>query len=77
MTAFHAIELAAATKETTVLVSGGAGSVSQYVIEFAKARGAKVITTSPRRRRPRSRGTAAPITRSTTNEKMSANGSRS
>jgi NADPH:quinone reductase len=46
MTAFHAIELAAATKETTVLVSGGAGSVSQYVIEFAKARGAKVITTT-------------------------------
>ena len=45
MTAFHAVELAAATKETTVLVSGGAGSVSQYVIEFAKARGAKVITT--------------------------------
>ena len=45
MTAFHAVELAAATKETMVLVSGGAGSVSQYVIEFAKARGAKVITT--------------------------------
>ena len=45
MTAFHAVELAAATKETTLLVSGGAGSVSQYVIEFAKARGAKVITT--------------------------------
>ena len=45
MTAFHAVELAAATKETTVLVSGGAGSVSQYVIELAKARGAKVITT--------------------------------
>jgi len=45
MTAFHAVELAAATKETTMLVSGGAGSVSQYVIEFAKARGAKVITT--------------------------------
>jgi NADPH2:quinone reductase len=45
MTAFHAVELAATTKETTVLVSGGAGSVSQYVIELAKARGAKVITT--------------------------------
>lgn len=45
MTAFHAVELAAATKETTILVSGGAGSVSQYVIEFAKARGAKVLTT--------------------------------
>ncbi len=45
MTAFHAVELAAATKDTTLLVAGGAGSVSQYVIEFAKARGAKVITT--------------------------------
>jgi NADPH2:quinone reductase len=45
MTAFHAVELAAATKDTTLLVSGGAGSVSQYIIEFAKARGAKVITT--------------------------------
>jgi NADPH2:quinone reductase len=45
MTAFHAVELAGATRETTLLVSGGAGSVSQYVIEFAKARGAKVLTT--------------------------------
>jgi NADPH2:quinone reductase len=45
MTAFHAVELAGTTRETTLLVSGGAGSVSQYVIEFAKARGAKVLTT--------------------------------
>jgi NADPH2:quinone reductase len=45
MTAFHAVELAGTTKDTTLLVSGGAGSVSQYVIEFAKARGAKVLTT--------------------------------
>jgi NADPH2:quinone reductase len=45
MTAFHAIELAGAAKDTTLLVAGGAGSVSQYVIELAKARGAKVITT--------------------------------
>jgi NADPH:quinone reductase len=45
MTAFHAVELAGTTKETTLFVAGGAGSVSQYVIEFAKARGARVITT--------------------------------
>ena len=30
---------------TALLVSGGAGSVSQYAIEFAKARGATVIST--------------------------------
>ncbi len=29
----------------SLLVSGGAGAVSQYVIQFAKAKGAKVITT--------------------------------
>ena len=45
MTAIHAVALAPAEKGTTLLVSGGAGSVSQYVIQFAKARGAKVITT--------------------------------
>ena len=45
MTAYHAIELAGADGSTTLLVSGGAGSVSQYAIQFAKARGATVITT--------------------------------
>ena len=45
MTAYHAIELAGADSATTLLVSGGAGSVSQYAIQFAKARGATVITT--------------------------------
>ena len=45
MTAFHAVALANVTKDMTLLVSGGAGSVSQYVIQFAKAKGAKVITT--------------------------------
>jgi NADPH2:quinone reductase len=45
MTAYHAVELADATKGTCLLVSGGAGSVSQYAIQFAKARGATVITT--------------------------------
>ncbi len=45
MTAIHAVALAPVEKDTTVFVSGGAGSVSQYVIQFAKAKGARVITT--------------------------------
>jgi len=45
MTAYHAIELAGADDNTTLFVSGGAGSVSQYAIQFAKTRGATVITT--------------------------------
>lgn len=45
MTAIHAVALAQASKGTTLLVAGGAGSVSQYVIQFAKAAGATVLTT--------------------------------
>jgi NADPH2:quinone reductase len=45
MTAVHAVTLANVTKDMTLFVSGGAGAVSQYVIQFAKAKGAKVITT--------------------------------
>lgn len=45
MTAVHAVDLANVKKGMTLLVSGGAGAVSQYVIQFAKAKGAKVITT--------------------------------
>jgi NADPH2:quinone reductase len=45
MTAYHAVVLASAAKGTTLLVSGGAGAVSQYVIQFAKRAGAQVITT--------------------------------
>jgi len=45
MTAYHAVELAKFDKGATVLVSGGAGAVSQYVIQFAKAKGATVLTT--------------------------------
>ncbi len=45
MTAHHALALAGAEKGTTLLVSGGAGSVSQYVIQFAKMRATTVITT--------------------------------
>lgn len=46
LTAFHAVALAGVDDGATVLVSGGAGSVSQYAIQFAKSRGASVITTT-------------------------------
>ena len=45
MTAHHAVALAGVEKGTALLVSGGAGAVSQYAIEFAEMRGATVITT--------------------------------
>lgn len=44
MTAYHAVELAMQSGKT-LLISGGAGAVSQYAIQFAKMRGATVITT--------------------------------
>ena len=45
MTAYQAIEYTNAQKGMTILVQGGAGAVAQYAIQFAKARGATVITT--------------------------------
>jgi NADPH:quinone reductase len=45
MTASHAVTLAAAGPDTTLLVAGGAGAVAQCAIQFAKALGATVITT--------------------------------
>jgi NADPH2:quinone reductase len=45
MTAYHAVALSGAGAGSRVLVSGGAGSVSQYAIQFAKRRGAQVLTT--------------------------------
>jgi NADPH:quinone reductase len=45
MTAYHAAALSGAGKSTSLLVAGGAGSVSQYVIQFAKQAGATVLTT--------------------------------
>jgi len=45
MTAYHAVTLSGASKGVTLLVAGGAGSVSQYIIQFAKMAGATVVTT--------------------------------
>jgi len=45
MTAIHAVNLAKAAKDTTLLVSGGAGAVSQYILQFAASKGATVIAT--------------------------------
>lgn len=45
MTAAHAVTLAGLGKGTVVLVAGGAGAVSQYVIQFAKAKGSVCLTT--------------------------------
>jgi NADPH2:quinone reductase len=45
MTAVHAVALAGAGNDSTVLVAGGAGAVGQYTIQFAKAVGATVLTT--------------------------------
>jgi NADPH2:quinone reductase len=45
LTAWHAIDIAGTSSGTTLLIAGGAGAVSHYAIQFAKARGANVITT--------------------------------
>jgi len=45
MTAIHAVILANTGKDKNLLVAGGAGAVGQYVIQFAKAKGARIITT--------------------------------
>jgi NADPH:quinone reductase len=45
MTAAHAIAVSGLAPGGTALVSGGAGGVGHYAIQFAKAAGATVITT--------------------------------
>jgi NADPH2:quinone reductase len=45
MTAYHAVAVAGASRDRTVLVTGGAGGVGHYAIQFAKAAGATVLTT--------------------------------
>ena len=45
LTARHAVDIAGTAAGKTVLIAGGAGAVAHYAIQFAKARGATVITT--------------------------------
>jgi NADPH2:quinone reductase len=45
MTAYQAVAVANATQGANILVSGGAGGVGHYAIQFAKACGATVLTT--------------------------------
>lgn len=45
MTAYNAVDVAGVASGMTVLVTGGAGGVGHYAIQFAKARGATVLTT--------------------------------
>jgi NADPH2:quinone reductase len=45
MTAYHAVAVAEARPGMMLLVSGGAGAVGHYAIQFAKMAGATVITT--------------------------------
>jgi NADPH:quinone reductase len=45
MTASHAVTLAEAGPGKTIFISGGAGAVAHYAIQFARQRGATVIVT--------------------------------
>jgi NADPH:quinone reductase len=44
-TGYQAVELTGAKEGSTVLVAAGAGAVGHYAIQFAKKRGATVVTT--------------------------------
>jgi len=45
LTALQAVRLAELSPASTVMIVGGAGSVARYAIQFAKMRGARVVTT--------------------------------
>jgi NADPH2:quinone reductase len=61
-TALQAVRLAQLQPGMTVLVAGGAGSVGHYAIQFAKRRGATVLTTVSTEARPSTPGAPAPTT---------------
>src|SRR5277367_3084088 len=44
LTALQAVRLAELTPASTAMIVGGAGSVAHYAIQFAKLRGARVLT---------------------------------
>ena len=76
MTAYHAVAVAEAKPGMTLLISGGAGAVGHYAIQFAKAAGATVITTDQLAGEGRSwRRPRAPTIPSTTSARMSASAS--
>jgi NADPH:quinone reductase len=45
LTAVHAVQIVQAGPGVTVLIAGGAGAVGHYAVQFAKARGARVLAT--------------------------------
>jgi NADPH:quinone reductase len=45
LTAVQSVRLAQITADMTLLIAGGAGAVAHYAIQFARSRGARVITT--------------------------------
>ena len=45
LTAWNAVDIAGTAAGKTLLIAGGAGAVAHYAIQFAKARGATVLTT--------------------------------
>lgn len=45
LTAYQAVRLAGAPRGGTVLISGGAGAVGHYAIQFARERGLRIFTT--------------------------------
>jgi len=45
LTAMHALSIGPSVKDRTVLITGGATSVGNYAIQFAKQAGARVLTT--------------------------------
>ena len=72
MTAWCALFADGPVKDKTVLVTGGAGAVGHYAVQFAKWGGAKVIATVSSDAKADRPSAAAPITPSITRRMMSS-----